>query len=276
MRVGFTLLAVALLGFASPAHADLTARYASSHPGGPTLSVAVADDGRVRVEAGGRDEVVMITRHGVDYLVARDREGTVVGRPEDFLVIMRERLANEVERPPASFHLLDSISYVIVERGTETVAGRQGAVYAVTMAAGDNRRALLDFVVTTDPELAPVGREISKLIELATGPVLAVTRGWALVERIRELAARGTPLRVGTSFRLEEVSMAPLPESAFELPGPVLDRAALAARIERTGLGRSRRGPPSPPGTVQVPVPSAPPPGIIQVPVAVPAPARDE
>ncbi len=252
MRFGLLVWGAALCALSSAARADVTARYASSHPDGPNVTIHVANDGRARMEATGRDDLLLITRDGVRYLVARDSEGTIVARFADNLALQRARSAAN-DRPYADLtDALDSrISIETEERGTETIAGYQGALRVVLMSGIGEPVPMVEVVVSSDPGLAQIGREIAALVDEVAGSRPAADSTAELMRRLSEIVAQGTPLRVD-SLRLVSLSRDPVPDSAFDLPGPVLDRAALAAQMRR--LGPRTRPPPAPPGTVPVPV----------------------
>ena len=78
------------------------------------------------------------------------------------------------------------------------------------------------------------------LIEIALGTMPPA------VTQVQQLLARGTPLRLADAFRLRSVSTDPIPDSAFALPGPVLTRAQLTARLPQPPVpaaGGAARGP---------------------------------
>jgi hypothetical protein len=256
MRLSLPLLALAALGLSSPASADITARYGGTGKYAPTMNFAVDESGQVRAEAGPpnnpRERVVLIRREGVDYVSAADAQGRFVARTGDLFAIADEMIRNSMpENARAGMRALADIRLEIVEGGMETVGGRQGRLYRITMAApqpgprpaaaqagedaeDQNEPAQmppLEIVISDDPELAPVGREMARLFDSANGLVDAVmgTRP-AVAGQIRDLLARGTLIRINGEFRLRSVSTDAVPDSAFALPGPVLTRAELRAR----------------------------------------------
>jgi hypothetical protein len=240
MRHCAPIVAMLALGLAAPATADVTARYASAGRQGPTAVIAVDDEGQVRAEAGpgsggGDDRVVLITRAGVGYLIAADAGGRFVGRQDDILAVIGELMKTSIPAEGRTAILsLAEARFEIREGGTETVAGREGRIYTVAPVAGPEAGPSVEIVVSSDPDLAPVGREMTRLLEAANGVVVPVIGSTPnMVARIREVLARGTAIRVGDVLRLESVSANAIPDSAFELPGRVLSRAELAARAPR-------------------------------------------
>lgn len=255
MRLWHPILALAALGLSSPALADVTARYGGTGKYAPTMNFAVAESGQVRAEAGppnnASERVMLIRREGVDYVSAADAQGRFVGRKDDFFAIADETIRTAMPQSARdALRALADIRIAIVEGGMETVAGRQGRLYRITMAAPPEPRPAaaqtgedpeddvepaapppLEVVISEDPELAPVGREMARLFDSANGLVDAVMGTTpALIGQIRDLLARGTVIRVGDQFRLRSVSTDAVPDSAFALPGPVLTRAQLRAR----------------------------------------------
>jgi|ERR1044072_1239153 hypothetical protein len=216
----------ALLLSAGPALADITARFAQ--PDEPPMVAQVNDRGESRIEVA---DAVYLTTGGVTYMIVEDAQGRFVARQEDFLALMSELLAAfPADSPPAPAPL------EIVERGTETLAGRTGTVFRIS----DPRRPSepFDMVISTDPELAPLGRAVGSVI----GPFsVTVSRAMpAFGAAVSELAGRGTLLRFGPLWRLERIEIAPVPESTFALPGAPLDRDALRARL-RADAGPASR-----------------------------------
>jgi len=264
MRFGSAFLASAIFAMHSPALADVTAHYASIKSDDMTLTVWIADDGRVRVEGRGRTEFLMITRDGVGYAVPGGREGRTVARQDDYFALLRSARTDSTRE--IDLALVGLVSTAIEERGTETVAGRQGTIYALVSEGFGTRRDSLDLVISSDAELAPVGQEMSRLLGLVGSAFGMESEQVDLLDRLEEVARRGTPLRFGT-LQLVSVNRERVPDSAFDLPGPVLDRAELAATMGDDGPLPSLWTPAAPPGPTQGP------PVILTIPL--PDPARD-
>jgi hypothetical protein len=248
--VALTLLA------AAPAQADVTARYGGPGKYSETFSIAVDEAGQVHAEAGRPNQadqrVVMITRGGIGYFSAADAQGRFVVRQDDMLAVAGEVIRSAV--PEAARAALGSVAqarFEIAEGGIETVGGRQGRVYTLraimppapvpaSAHGGDGTDdpdappPPFEIVISEDPALAPVGRELARLF--ASGaPIFEALLGRMpeAVTQMQALLARGTPIRLGDAYRLSGVSAAPIPDSAFVLPGPVLTRAQLRARAPR-------------------------------------------
>jgi hypothetical protein len=266
MRFALALAALIVAALGTPAQADVTARYAGTGKYAPSLIFAVADNGQVRAETirlnQPEERAILITRGGVGYVSAADAQGRFVGRQDDLLVVAGEvmRAAVPPDARTAMRHLA-AMRFEIVEGGMETVGGRRGRLYRVTpvMApvgpvvapegnvgpAGphghdfdgpeaDEENATppaFEVVISDDPELAPIGREMARLFD--SGSVLLEALFGTMpgaVGQVRQLLARGTLIRLSDEVRLGGVDRAVIPQSAFDLPGRVLTRAQLRAR----------------------------------------------
>lgn len=276
MRASLALFATLALGLAAPALADVTARYtvtppAAAAPGGaagaaatpavppagmPVLTVSADNGGQSRLEAGaGGQSILLITREGVGYFVAPSPQGPIIGRQADMIALMTQFAGAMATGPGrAGLDHMRAARIEVAARGSETVAGVRGTVYALTFVDGANRSPPQEVVMSTDPRLAPVGREIVRLFELGRAPLVAIAGSEPQVyTAIRELLGRGTPIRMGPGFRLASVSTASVPASTFALPGPVLTAEQLLGRL-------MAMRPPSPPAATPAPAPTPAPP----------------
>lgn len=255
MRPWLPILAFATLGLSPPASADVTARYSGTGKYAATMSVAVDASGRVRAEAGppnnAAQRVGLIRREGVDYVSAADAEGRFVARKDDLFAIAEEMVRSSMPQSArTAMRAITDIRIDIAPGGMETIAGRQGRVYRITAIeppgprpgsaqAGEEpddadppQMPPLEIVISEDPELAPVGREMARLFESANGLIDTVMGARpAVIGQIRELLARGTLIRFADEFRLRSVSTEAIADSAFALPAPALTRAELRARM---------------------------------------------
>lgn len=259
MRRFFTLFGAVALLLAAPALADVTVRYRVKDQPTKQVTLAVADDGHARFDSG--DGSVLIVRDGVGYFVSSDRQGPIVGRLDDGIALITEFAAGLMQmmqameaqaaanRPPtadgqpapaprqglAQLRTMVLAPYQVSERGRETVAGRSGIVYAIAPAAG-GQGPTLDLVVATDGDLAPVGRELRRLLSLAVAPASTLLGQTPdMLTELDGLLARGMPIRMGQHFTLASVSAEPIPAASFELPGPVLSREQLRGRVALLG-----------------------------------------
>lgn len=219
MQIARILTAIfTVLLIAAPASADITARYAQWN-GEPPMVVQVSDSGESRITV---TEAVYVTTGGVDYMILDDAQGQFVVRQQDFLGMMADLLrASPAATPPSA------PPPAIAESGTETVAGRAGTLFRLS----DPRQPsdTFDLVISTDPELAPLGRAIGSLVGVFGITLSRTSPG--LGAAFSELVGRGALLRFGPLWRLESVEVAPVPRSAFALPSAPLSPEALRARF---------------------------------------------
>lgn len=241
MRIPLLLGAIAACFAAAPAAADVTARYASSFGRGPAMTIQVNDRGDSRISTG--NQMAVVTIGGESYLLEADLSGIYAVRVEDAMAAMREMFSAmsgeagfPTPPPPSPDEALEP-----VEQGRETVAGRVGTVWSLrphgaTAAPGPNG---FDFVISSDPDLAPVGRAFARQyggMSEGMAAMLGPGRGGpgSLFAASRAILERGTMIRMGRMFRLDAVETGPVPASAFALPAAPLTRAQYA---ERKGWG---------------------------------------
>lgn len=252
MRLWLPILALAALGLPSAASADVTARYAGAGKYAATMNVAVDESGQVRAEAGppnnAAQRIVLIRREGVDYVSAADAQGRFVARTGELFALVGEMIRTSIPQSARdAIRAAADIRFEITPGGMETVAGREGRIYRITQIAPPTPRPAsaqagqeppgaempsLEIVISEDPEIAPVGREMARLFESGLGLADSVTGTRpAAIGQIRALLARGTLIRFANELRLRSVRTDPIPDSAFVLPGPVLTRAELRERM---------------------------------------------
>ena len=209
------LVALFALMVAGPALADVTARF--SQPDGQPIVIQVNDRGDSRMAV---TDGVYVSRDGETHMILTMGEATFVVRQEDFLVLITEFTALRGSARPAGGRI------AISEHGRETVGGRSGTIFRVSEAGS---REFLEFVISADSDLTPVGRVFRAQFlpffaaQSATPP--------AYTEAMSDLLSRGTMIRFGELFRLEAVESAPAPPSAFNLPSAPISREALRARL---------------------------------------------
>lgn len=115
------------------------------------------------------------------------------------------------------------------------MAGRRGTLWRVRDPAAPAGASAEEFVVSSDPELAPLNDILGP--RRTTAPDPALDPNGAAAAR-QTMYRRGAILREGWHARLERVELRPMP-APFALPGPPLSREALAARARRTGRSGS-------------------------------------
>ena len=228
MRYGLSLLVASLLSTAGaePARADITAHYYVWGPIGPEMKVQVSDGGDARVEMGGH--LAAIRRNGIMYLVREDDQGAFVLTADEFERI-EARLEEENPLPPELAAITEGI---IVEAGTEVVAGRMGRVLLVRDEDGRTdspEAAEMAFVVSDDADLRSVGPVVVRIF----GRGAAMSPAPGMQQIIDQVHARGTLIRMWFMLRLTGTSSKRIPAGAFELPGPVLNGDEAYARLSR-------------------------------------------
>jgi hypothetical protein len=241
MRLRLLFAAMALFA-TQPAAAGIVAHYRIGQgPEQRMMAIEVNDRGDSRADLG--DGRVMLLLDGTVYVVETDAEGTYAARAEDaFALSMEDWSASE--RPPGSEPSPDleplppkpppPPQVRLIRGGSETIAGRTGTVWRIHDPAAPAGASAEEFVVSADPDLAPLNNLLGP--RRATAPDPALDRNGAAAAR-RAIYRRGAILRAGRHLRLERVEIRPMP-GAFALPSPALSREALAARRLRTVRGR--------------------------------------
>ncbi|HEV7659603.1 MAG TPA: hypothetical protein VGO55_07125 [Allosphingosinicella sp.] len=185
-----------------------------------------ADDrGRVRAGIGiGHGGMMFLTRDTIGYAVIDDGPNGSVGRQEDMLALMIAGAQGPVNR--GIIERLARQRVEIARAGTERIAGVTGDVYRLTFIDDETRAPPFEIVISAEPRLAPVGRELLRFYDSLRAPLLAVVGSAPQpYVAVRELLARGTPLRFG-GMRLQSVESRPLTDEMVALPGPVLSHEA--------------------------------------------------
>ena len=251
MRI-FSILATLALLAASPAPAQVTARYTGAF--GPGMTVQVDERGHSRISVG--NQMAVIHRDGIDYVVMGDLNGIFAVRQEDMI----EAFAQQARRlfPEGSPSPSGAAAGPGEERrsrpahrtvpsappppppgdssprtnGIETVGGRTGTVWTLA-PAGDNDSSAGDFVVSDDPALAPIGRVIARQYGASASalsrmvPETSGLAGRSFSELYGPIFARGTIIRFGRLMRLESVDIGPIPGLGLRTP----DRNADPRRV---------------------------------------------
>lgn len=252
MRAFRLLLVVAALLGASPALADVTARYVATGNSGPPLVVAAdgtrrveveaanqtllieADDaGRVRVEAPSQTVLIL----GADaFIVHRDERGSYAARIEDHAAVSLEFL-NQLMSGAEAQQALARIRFETREGGSETVGQWRGTLYTLVPVAPDpagmgpaGADESMQFVVSDDPSLRALGPAAARAFLTMTTMVGSFMPP-DMTRAMREVFARGAPLRINRAFRLESVSDVPIAADRFAPPANVLSREQLRQRM---------------------------------------------
>jgi hypothetical protein len=221
MRWAGLLIVLASLLWARSAQADVTAHYYVWGPLGPSMSIAVADNGDARIQI--RGKTVAIRRGGVDYLVRGDASGPFVLRADEFARIEARKLREHGGLPGVP----DTASARIVEYGIETVGGREGRILQLEEEGKASSDTHFAFVVNSDSDLAPVGPLVAMLFGAKSHDIDPA------LDLFRDVTSRGTLIRMAFMLRLERTSDQPIAPAAFALPGPEVSGEEAERRLGR-------------------------------------------
>jgi hypothetical protein len=207
----------AALAFAPlPAAADVTAQYDLGHE---TLTVEVDDGGDYRAEVPGK--VMLLRRGGMVYVVIFQGATPLVIERQAFLGIAKKLVSGTFPAPGGEPRKVN-----ISSAGEETVAGRRGTAWSVRVenVSGKTIRA----VMSADRDLAPVGAVFADVLDAGLQTFGAMLPASNFGEALREVMAKGAPLRLslGDELRLRSVSGAQIDAVRFALPGPAMDASA--------------------------------------------------
>ncbi len=239
-RIGLALLA--LLAGAGSAEAGLRAVYFDAAKT-KQLVIEVADNGDARIgEADSQDYGLLIGGHF--HVVGEQGGQPMVARIEDIGAAIDQVV------PPIFHDLLKgsgtaqpSAKIRIEAAGEQQVGGRTGRVYHVRGLDGGDADKAADYVISTDPALAPVGRALEQFMNAALVPA-AVLMGPAIPELIAEthqIFALGTPIDAGGRFRLDRVETVDVPASRLVLPAPPATIDALVAAMKAEAQDNAHR-----------------------------------
>jgi hypothetical protein len=222
------LFATALAMVPLPAAADVTARY---QVGSAEVSVEVDDNGDYRAELPGK--FALVHRGAADYVILLEGATPIVVERQAFLDLARRMVPGE---PAGS---LKADEAVIIRQGPEEeIAGRRGTLWTIRLDRPDGNT--IDAVMSADRDLAPVGTAFASILDAALKAFGPLIPGAQLQPRLREVFAKGAPLRIsmGDKLQLKSISTAPIDAARFALPGPAVDAAAfqqLLAGADATG-----------------------------------------
>jgi hypothetical protein len=250
IRICIAAAAALILAGCSKTPDDLTARYSLGRAGG-TIIVQAAGNGDARVDSG---QQVLVRRGGTEYLLLTDSKGRFGASLPDFIAVMGEMMREGGMKPSG---LPPQSDYALQKGGKETVAGIEGDVWKVQ---GKQAAETVEAVISSDPAYANVGKALSMQTRLGTAGMEQVQGGQGNLEkRVQEMLDKGMVLRFGDALKLDKVEKTPIEPSSFALP-PVLDRAALKARLvaERARARAAAKAAPmqAPPAPAPAPSPA--------------------
>lgn len=232
MRLFLTLL---LALAPSCALADMTATYGS--PGSDfTMKVEIAANGDVRGDVVGRPDIYFITRGGQGYFIQADPSGPLVTRVDDMGAAMGEQMA---KMAPGFRDGVKQLTLNMVEKGEATVNGRKGAAYYLRLTPDGALSPQPWAVISHDPALAPLGEAMARQFDMSMsmGSPMMPTETF---DEVRAVLHTGTAISFGPA-QLQAISLAPIPASEFELPGPLESMDHLRARLDRQRIEGEKR-----------------------------------
>jgi hypothetical protein len=229
-RLGLALLLV--MGEAGAAQAGLRAVYFDASKS-RQLVVEVADNGDARIgEADSGDYGLLI---GGRFLIVGDQAGKpMVARIEDVGAAVDRvvpPIFHDMLRDPSSARLPKRLQ--VMAAGEQTVGGRKGRLYHISGFSEVDAPKAADYVISSDPALAPVGHALEQFMNAALVPA-AVLMGSAIPELLgetREIFALGTPIDISGRFRLDRVETVDVPAARLALPAAPTTVDALVAAM---------------------------------------------
>jgi hypothetical protein len=201
-----------LVGVASPALADLRAKYAK--PGTSfVMTVEIASNGDMRGDAG-QPGASFVTRDGHGYYLKTTPAGTAVMRVEDMGAVMSEQMAKLDPKFRAEMQQHAPV-VKLVEKGTMTINGRSGTAYFM-QADNGSLSSTPWAVISKDPELSPLGSVMARQFEMSMA-TMSATMGTAPFANMLAVLKTGAPISFAGAD-LQSVDSSPIPASHFELP----------------------------------------------------------
>jgi hypothetical protein len=251
IRICIAAVAALALAACSKAPEDVTARYTlGGGPGGVTVQAAA--NGDARLESG---QQALVHKGGVDYMLITDAKGPFAANMTDFLAVIGELMREEGMKPPAA---APQGEFELAKTGTDTIAGIKGDIWRITPkdpAKGPGQT--VEAVISSDPAFAHVGKALAMQTRLGAGMQQLQGGVGNLDKRVEEMLGKGMVLRFENTLKLDKIEKGPIDAKRFALP-PVLDKAALKARMiaERDRARAAAKAAPSGPPPVAMPTPA--------------------
>ncbi|WP_294269725.1 hypothetical protein [uncultured Sphingomonas sp.] len=210
--------AIALLAFATPALADMTANYIGPN-GAMTMKIEVASNGDMRGQTGAPN-AYFITRDGHGYMIQATFDGPAVMRVEDMATVMAEQMKKMMPNMPPP-NGKDAPSFALAKGGEVTIRGRKGIAYYMGVAKDGKPIGDPIVVISTDPDLAPIGVAMASQFNMSVammGQVLGDASPW---KGMQDVLKTGAPI-VFTGLQLATVNHDLIPAARFVLPAEPL------------------------------------------------------
>ncbi|WP_246152654.1 hypothetical protein [Sphingomonas montanisoli] len=229
-------LLVLMLALAAPAEAGLRATYFDA---GKTraLVIEVADNGDARIgEADSSDYGLMI---GDRFYVIGDKEGMPmvadiadVGAAIDRIM---PPIFGDLLRAPDAAAVATGLK--LTPDGGRSVGGHTGTIYHVKGLDTSDPAKTIDYVISREASLVPVGRALERFMNSALVPAAPLV-GPAIktiIAETRAIFALGTPIDVGGRFLLDRVETVDVPANRLKLPATpqTVDQLAAAMKTEQ-------------------------------------------
>ena len=210
--------AIGVLAFATPALADMTANYVGPN-GAMTMKIEIASNGDVRGQTGAPN-AYFITRDGHGYMMQATFDGPAVMRVEDMATVMSEQMKKMMPNMPPPKGK-DVPSFALAKGGEVTIRGRKGIAYYMGIAKDGKPIGDAIVVISTDPELAPLGVAMAHQFSMSIammGQVLGGSNPW---KGMQDVLKTGAPI-VFTGLQLDTVNHDLIPAARFVLPAEPL------------------------------------------------------
>jgi hypothetical protein len=231
----FLVCLIALI--AGRAHADMTAVYEKPDKSF-RMTVEMVSNGDVRVEVAAKPGMYLLTLKGKCYAIGPTPAGTVVDRCEDAAAaawtVANERFPDFSKMMEAAGKMKMPQGDLFTQGGTVTVQGRRGMAYSFARSP-QNVAPLV--VISSDPELAPLGQLMARQLEISTA-LSPVQIANPVADQMKTLVKTGGPLLM-FGAELTTFSHDPIDPVRFALPGPVEDRETITRRLRSTTTGTS-------------------------------------
>lgn len=210
--------AIGVLSFVTPALADMTANYVGPN-GAMTIKIEIASNGDVRGQTGAPN-AYFITRDGHGYMMQATFDGPAVMRVEDMATVMSEQIKKMMPNVPTPKGK-DVPSFALAKGGEVTIRGRKGIAYYMGIAKDGKPIGDPIVVISTDPELAPLGEAMAYQFNMSIvmmGQVLGGSNPW---KGMQDVLKTGAPI-VFTGLQLDTVNHDLIPAARFVLPAEPL------------------------------------------------------
>lgn len=216
---------LSVLFFATPASADITARYRTAS--GEPLIVQVNDRGDSRIA---HNSSAVVTLNDISYVVVSAPRGDFAVRQDALIAELTRRTRERWRRSPLLIPVYD---YEAVADGAETVAGRTGTRWFAS-ASDVQRPNDAAFVISTEPDLAVLGRALARQFGIAEYTISTADSAETGLGRVppslHRRIAEGTLIRMAHMLSLESIEHRPVPARAFLLPRRILQPGSFLRR----------------------------------------------